>query len=566
MIRLGITIAVSAGMLLLHAAAFAASLAMPQGIALTLPGKEMPELAAPVFSNRQMKKGAPKLKWEKLSETEERAVLTGKDAGLDLDGVVLTRSIRRGDRMVTIRFTLENPTGKMRYSFFGFRSRFRIGKTGIDRNYVPTENNVLDLDHQNSLWGYYTKPGEWFFDLVEPWYAVLNGNRTGVAYLADHQVVSAAYLSYDMLTRGMMIDGGMLPPGKKFSTEIRILPLKNMNSVATVTEKFSAGFGKKGKVELELLPYQDGVYSGEVTIRDVKGKELGRETVRFDGKAMRLNTCAIEREKPTTQTVNYGKINGIPFEQYQENGFRTQPLPMVPPLFTHKRVIPPKKETADNSSGQAVTRQKKALLLFGFYANFYRFDKILAGWKLATIPATPQGITQLPPALTIDEYQFIILGDVNWESLRPMITRLISYVRNGGILIVCGGPFAYGCGGYKDTPLTKILPVEPVPFDLRPAAGDEVFDRGISFDQPKNDPPQVWWIHKNQCRPGSKILVKAGNDPLIVRGSYGKGTVIAFLGSPLGDPKTEDRPFWNSPEYIALMKQILGTVSGKELK
>ena len=148
MIRLGMTIAVSAGMLLLHAAAFAASLAMPQGIALTLPGKEMPELAAPVFSNQQMKKGAPKLKWEKLSETEERVVLTGKNAGLDLDGVVLTRSIRRGDRMVTIRFTLENPTGKMRYSFFGFRSRFRIGKTGIDRNYVPTENNVLDNHHQ----------------------------------------------------------------------------------------------------------------------------------------------------------------------------------------------------------------------------------------------------------------------------------------------------------------------------------------------------------------------------------------------------------------------------------
>ena len=566
MTRHGITIAVSTGMFLLHAAAFAASLAMPQGISLTLPGKAVPELAAPVFSNQQMKKGAPKLKWKKLSETEERVILTGKNAGPDLDGVILTRSIRRDDRMVTIRFTLENPTGKMRYSFFGFRSRFRIGKTGVDRNYVPTENNVLDLDHQTSLWGYYTKPGEWFFNLVEPWYAVLNGNRTGVAYLADYQAVSAAYLSSDMLTRGMMIDGGMLPPGKKFSTEIRILPLKNMNSVATVTEKFSAGFGKEGKVTLELLPYQDGVYSGEVTIRDVKGKELGRETVRFNGKAMRLNTCAVEREKPKTQTVNYGKINGIPFEQYQENGFRTQPLPMVPPLFTHKRMIPPKKETADNSSGQAVTRQKKALLLFGFYANFYRFDKIFAGWKLETIPATPQGITQIPPASTIDEYQFIILGDVNWESLRPMITRLIAYVRNGGILIVCGGPFAYGCGGYKDTPLEKILPVKPVPFDLRPAAGDGIFDRGISFDQPKDKPPQVWWIHKNQCRPGSKILVKAGSDPLIVKGTYGKGTVIAFLGSPLGDPKAEDRPFWNSAGYIALMKQILGTVSGKELK
>ena len=173
MTRHGMKIAVSAGMLLIHAAAFASSLAMPQGISLTPPGKEIPELAAPVFSNQQMKKGAPKLKWEKLSETEERVILSGKDAGLDLDGVVLSRSIRRSARMITIRFTMENPTGKMRYSFFGFRSRFRIGKTGIDRNYVPTENNVLDLDHQNSLWGYYTKPGEWFFDLVASFTALL---------------------------------------------------------------------------------------------------------------------------------------------------------------------------------------------------------------------------------------------------------------------------------------------------------------------------------------------------------------------------------------------------------
>ena len=93
MTRHGITIGVSAGILLLHAAAFAASLAMPQGISLTLPGKAVPELAAPVFSNQQMKKGAPKLKWEKLSEAEERVILTGKNAGPDLDGVILTRSI-----------------------------------------------------------------------------------------------------------------------------------------------------------------------------------------------------------------------------------------------------------------------------------------------------------------------------------------------------------------------------------------------------------------------------------------------------------------------------------------
>ena len=239
---------------------------------------------------------------------------------------------------------------------------------------------------------------------------------------------------------------------------------------------------------------------------------------------------------------------------------------MVPPVFTHKRNIPPKK--ADTAAGNQIQikQQKKALLLFGFYANFFRFDKIFKNWKLNTISATPQGIPDIPPATTIGEYSFILLGNVNYESVRPMISRLESYVRNGGNLVVCGGPFAYGCGGYDGTVLEKLLPVIPKPFDLRPAAGDRIYDKAVSFSLPGKDTPQLWWLHKVQCKPGSEILLNAGNDPLVVKGQYGKGTVLAFLGTPLGNPKTSDRPWWDSVQYLEWMKQILGKIAGKELE
>ena len=553
-------------LLLIGVNLFAANLPYAKSFPITLPGRAVPALADPVFSNMQMEKGAPKLQWKNISALEQETVLTKTAAGLDLDGVTLIRKIKAEQERITIRFTLKNTTKHLRYVSFGFRSNFRIGQHGIDVNYIPTENNVLDLDYQNALWNYYTKPGEWHYNLVEPWYAVLNKNRTGVAFLADYNVLVAAYLSNNMRIRGMMLDGGMLPPGKTFSTVITVLPLKHLNSIATVTEQFSAGFGSDRNLQLEILPYRDGVIKGNVVVKEVTGKELGRTAIQVTGRKMQTASIPLQAAKPATQTVNSGILNGIPFEQYRENGFRTQPLPMVPPVFTHKRNIPPKKaDTADGNQIQ-IKQQKKALLLFGFYANFFRFDKIFKNWKLNTISATPQGIPDIPPATTIGEYSFILLGNVNYESVRPMISRLESYVRNGGNLVVCGGPFAYGCGGYDGTVLEKLLPVIPKPFDLRPAAGDRIYDKAVSFSLPGKDTPQLWWLHKVQCKPGSEILLKAGNDPLVVKGQYGKGTVLAFLGTPLGNPKASDRPWWDSVQYLEWMKQILGKIAGKELE
>lgn len=554
-------------LILLAAVVQGATLPYAKSFPIALPGKAVPELAEPVFTNVQMQKGAPKLKWKNISALEKETVLTKAIAGIDLDGVLLNRKITVEANRITVRFTLTNKTKHLRYASFGFRSRYRIGRSGIDVNYIPTENNVLDMDYQNSLWNFYSKPGQWHYNLVEPWYATLNRNRTGVAVLADYNTLAAAYLSNDMLVRGMMFDGGMLPPGKKFVTEIKVLPLKNMNSVATVTDRFSAGFGTAGNLQLEILPYRNGMLKGDVVVKEVTGRQLGKANVQVNGKVMQIAVVGINAKKPSTQTVNFGKLNGIPFEQYRENGFRTQSLPMIPPIFTHKRVMPPKKNVASEAGQVIVKRQNKALLLFGFYANFYRFDKIFKkGWKLETISATPQGITQIPPASTIDQYQFILMGNVNYESVRPMLTRLESYVRNGGVLVVCGGPFAYGCGGYHGTVLEKLLPVYPKPFDLRPGAGDRVYDKGIPFALPGNDAPQVWWLHKVKCKAGSQILMKAGKDPLLVKGKYGKGTVLAFLGSPLGNPKKTDRPFWESGVYLNWMKQILGDAAGKEIK
>lgn len=69
----------------------------------------------------------------------------------------------------------------------------------------------------------------------------------------------------------------------------------------------------------------------------------------------------------------------------------------------------------------------------------------------------------LPPDLaTLSSYQSIVLVNIPARNLGNTKMRVLqSYVRDlGGGLVVVGGPNAYGVGGYFQTPLEEILPVE----------------------------------------------------------------------------------------------------------
>ena len=62
-----------------------------------------------------------------------------------------------------------------------------------------------------------------------------------------------------------------------------------------------------------------------------------------------------------------------------------------------------------------------------------------------------------------------------------------------------------------------------------------------------------------QLKKGAEVLWKTGKNPLLVKAAYGKGMVLCFTGSPLGDPQDGKMPYWDSPEYIKAMKQIVET-------
>ncbi|MBP5545272.1 MAG: hypothetical protein ILM98_14445 [Kiritimatiellae bacterium] len=515
----------------------------------------------PAFSAAQIETGAPVLGWTRNADGSESAVISEKDGGLDLKGVKITRRVSEDDDRAEIAFTLENTTEEMRYASFGWRTHFETSDASAtsDRNWIPTADNVLDLTIMSSLWGYYTKPGPWHFSLVEPWFAAYNpGRMTGFAFLFDFSTLSAAYCANDMKTRGVLFDGGMLPPGESFTARTVIRKLNGLGAIATVNDDFAAGFtGPAFCPTLAVRAFRDLTVAGEAMQTDVEGNILGSAKVNLSIRKGETRTTWFRCEKPQTQTVLSAELNGIRFEQFRENGFRMASLPMVPAIWPHHRPIPPKTIGGARRSGVRPPPGNKALLLFGFYANFFRFQEMFPELEFTVIPATPQGIAQVPPASTIGEYRYVFLGDVNEESVRPMLARLASYVENGGTLVVGGGPFAYGCGGYAGTFLESMLPVRTHAFDCLPASADDADGRtAVAFD---GCGATLFWIHRDEPKEGSEVVLKtSAGDPLLVKGAYGAGTVYAFLGTPLGDEGRDAKAFWNgNGDYLKTMRGLL---------
>lgn len=120
----------------------------------------------------------------------------------------------------------------------------------------------------------------------------------------------------------------------------------------------------------------------------------------------------------------------------------------------------------------------------GFYQNnqLAAFTRIVGPPRVLVVSSDPAEIEHLLPALAeagvdaervspgalpvglapLAEYDAVILGNVPASQLtQRRMEALHSYVRDlGGGLVVIGGPNAYGPGGYFQTPLEDVLPVD----------------------------------------------------------------------------------------------------------
>lgn len=139
------------------------------------------------------------------------------------------------------------------------------------------------------------------------------------------------------------------------------------------------------------------------------------------------------------------------------------------------------------------------------------------------------------------------------------VKMLQQWVRDGGGLVILGGLMTLGQNNNMGHGWPDMLPVQlQMPFEVRKCAAPLAFgvpskELGVKVDKWQN-PPLVMYRHMVKAKPGATILIPGTNgEPLLVGGRYGKGRVVVFTGTVLGDAPTGKVAFWNSPAWPGLL-------------
>jgi len=160
--------------------------------------------------------------------------------------------------------------------------------------------------------------------------------------------------------------------------------------------------------------------------------------------------------------------------------------------------------------------------------------------------------------------ELIVLADIPASALGGFMARrtLRQFVKNGGSLLVFGGPFSYGKGGVVGTPLADILPVTTTgPWDMvRTSSSPRVkptpnssLTRGLAWSRN----PVLYYSQKTIPKPKADVLLEADGIPVLVTGRFGQGKVAAFMGTYLGIEKKGEIFFYKWSGYKILLNRII---------
>jgi hypothetical protein len=154
----------------------------------------------------------------------------------------------------------------------------------------------------------------------------------------------------------------------------------------------------------------------------------------------------------------------------------------------------------------------------------------------------------------------IILADVEVKGFNygQAALMLTDWVKNGGGLLILGGPMTLGQDDNMARGWPLMLPVDlHGPWEIR-----------------KCDPPvqiagfpgnaAVMYRHMVTAKPDATVLLAgAGGEPLLVGKAYGQGRVAVFTGTVLGEAPAGSVDFWKTDAWKAQLTKAISWVAGK---
>ena len=298
-------------------------------------------------------------------------------------------------------------------------------------------------------------------------------------------------------------------------------------------------------------------------------------------------------------------------EEGQFVAFQLSYAPQTVGLFKYTvRVPPQEREITDRNNEQSgFVQVLDGGLRVLFLQGQYNFEQ---GPLRESLNASPDinvhylRVTK-PGSLTnalrgdTDPYNVFILGDIDSTMFTPEELRmLVAHVRDGAGLIMLGGLYTFGAGGYADTPLALISPVElrradrqppdapirtvihwasTIPLPMRPTElGQRHYIMQLNADPKVNE--QRWAAlpplqganrfdrarPRDGLRPGATLLAEGPNgQSLLVMQMAGQGRVLAFAGDStyrwrLWGFEEEHNTFWR--QVVLWLAKLEGGGSG----
>jgi len=216
---------------------------------------------------------------------------------------------------------------------------------------------------------------------------------------------------------------------------------------------------------------------------------------------------------------------------------------------------------------------RTALFVAGFGYDFYRPARALrlADGKVRISPAwvyhdfRTARVKKFPEtAKDLFDFSIVYLCNVPVKCLTLRQKNFLhEYVRRGGAMVALAGHQAYERGGGRGSLLEEVMPVkmlrtvdegllyakDGLPITIAP---DIHWLREISTRQK----PMAYFLHKVAVKPSAQVLARAGEEPFLVVGTYGKGRVACVLASPNGDPAEGQTGFWDWDDWIYLLRDV----------
>lgn len=528
----------------------------------------------------------------------------GADTSPELVGLIVQKTIwiSADTDLIEVDYEYKNPTNESRSVAPYIQHLVLPGGTVYHNTwYLPSTRGVqltIQPDNENGR----TIGPDWILDPTAGWMGVLNRKTNrGLVFIFDYNYVQKIYTCG--MTAEWFFDAVPLSPGKSFKSVSYIKPVSGFKDFTYASSRIIADIstreqGKKVVAALDLTAATAPLtgLSADIKVTAWKSKEtiatsqLSFPSLGYSRKSKEFSF--------TPKTLTDGVIIRViltgpgfteKFERYyagekaeherRYNYFATKGGALAGSRGDAYFLKQPKKikniEKPDFSKIAGPSPDKfKCLVIFGLYTQILNIDDALASWKnRSSHPVTfdwdncPPNAAETFPG-SYDElfsYNVIVLSDVNYKALGDIGFEMIcDYVEQGGNLLVTGGPYSLGNGEFEDTRFLEILPATlSGPFDLKwagkaksweltPAGTSSPILKGVSFTQN----PRVFWNHSVSPKNGADVILKAGTQPALITGTYGKGKIVLLTLSPTGLEGPGETAWWSWDGWPVLASNI----------